>query len=281
MQGQPWGAERDGGEGVSCGNPRAMGLSSRSKTPVSWNRAEAREPTAEPASHRISPSRKWAPAVLFAVSGLLVSAFPTAPQSGPAHLGTPPILTGDWNGPLPAHADWQPDYPGAVDTLQVSYDGNDGPVEVYMNLFTNQTPDRKLIKYGNSILTPEEWMQTAGPRWQEAFAGTFGPTPLTATARTKSGDSWVLIYDYVVAGHRTASAVIAQLEAGAASLFEPAGSGVLAVAARCSDAACGSARRAALDFWNEESSRFASLVPRTVQRAHTAVFHPTHGADRP
>ncbi len=261
-------AGEGGGEGARRNDATEMGHSSRPESPASRRRAS-------------SPGGKWAPAALFTASGLLVSAFPAAPQAGPSHLGEPPVLTGRWNGPLPAHADWQPDYRGAADTLQVSYDGKDGRVDVYVNLFTNQTPDRKLIKYGNSILTPEEWVQTAGPRWQDAFAGSFGATPLTAAARTRSGERWVLAYGYVVAGHRTASAVIAQLEAGAASLFGPTGSGVLAVAARCADPACGNARRAVRDFWNEESSRFASLVPRHVPRAPTAASLPANGVDRP
>ncbi len=243
--------------------------------------AAAAMPTG-PAARRFPRSGwPWAPAALLAVSGLAVWADPAAPQAGPAHLGGPPILTGRWNGPLPAHVDWQPDYPGAVDTLQVSYDGKDGPVEVYLNLFTNQTPDRKLIKYDNSILTPEEWIRTAGPRWQDAFAGSFGATPLTVTARARSGERWVLAYGYVVAGHRSASALIAQLEAGAATLFEPAGSGVLAVAARCSGADCRTAHRAVRDFWDEESSRFASLVPRHIPRVSPFDSFPFRGTDRP
>jgi EpsI family protein len=231
-----------------------------------------REPAAGPppgvAPAPVAPVHRggvWLPMAMLGALGIVGVGWPAAPRGGAAHLAAVPVLAGNWNGPLPARGEWQPRYAGSADEIRVAYSSAGVPVQLYVNLYTNQTPESKLVSYENSILTPHEWAPVGGPRWWEPVAGAFGGVPLTLTARSKSGERWVVAYAYVVGGRMTSNALLAQLYYGALSLAGPVGGGVVALAASCG-ADCDSAVKATASFWGEQSASFASLIPRQPPR---------------
>jgi len=215
------------------------------------------------ASH---PASVWLPLAMLVALGWVSFLWPSAPRAGAARLAAVPVLADRWSGPLPARGQWQPHYAGSVDEVRVAYHNVDRPIEVYVNLYTDQTPERKLVYHENSILTPHEWQQVDAPRWWESVAGTFGGAPLTLTAQSKKGERWIVMYAYVVAGRMTTNAFFAQLYYGLMSLAGPVASGVIALAANC-ETDCVAAREVTASFWDEESKNLASLIPRQVPRA--------------
>jgi EpsI family protein len=207
----------------------------------------------------------WLPMAMLGALGVVGVLWPTGPRAGAAHLAGVPVLAGNWNGPLPPRGGWQPRYVGSADEIRVAYSGSGLPVQVYVNLYTNQTAEGKLVYYKNSVITPDEWSQVDGPGWWQPIAGAFGGAPLTLSARSRSGERWVVAYAYVVAGHMTSNTLLAQLYYGALSLAGPVGGGVVALAASC-ETDCDSAVKATASFWGEQSASFASLIPPQLPR---------------
>ena len=198
---------------------------------------------------------------LLAGSGIVVTTIP-AVRTATGRLGAPPMLTAQWNGPLPPTATWRPNYVGAAQELHVAYDGASGPVEIYANLYTNQKTGRKLITYGNTLFPDDRWRIARGVAWWQPLAGAFGAAPLTTTGQLGSrGGRWAFAYTYVVGGFQTSNALLAQLAYGILSLLHPVGSGVIAVGAPCGGDTCAAARDRALRFWRDEHGALAALIP--------------------
>lgn len=212
------------------------------------------------------PRSTWLAPALLAAMGVVVLVAPSMPKAGPARLTAVPLLTGRFNGPLPPDAAWRPSFPGAVDEVRVAYRADARKVEVYVNLFTDEAPGRKLVYYENSILTPSEWRLQDGPRWWAPLAGVSGAQPLALTAGAGSARRWAVAYGYVVGGRLTANALLAQLLLGALSFGGPVGAGVVGVAVECAGD-CTAADRLAAGFWEEEGAQFARLIPRRPPRA--------------
>jgi exosortase len=201
-----------------------------------------------------------APFVLMGAFIFLLSVLPGTAPTGPVRVAGMPVLLERWSGPLPAGGGWQPFFPGAEDSVRVAYASSAGTVEVYVNVYAEQRPGRTLAYYQNSILTPYDW-EPVDPRglWRSALES-FRAAPLTMTAKTHSGERWVIAYGYAVGGHLSSSALFAELYYGALTLSGPSGSGVVGVGARCGES-CDAARGLVLDFWARHSSALAQAIP--------------------
>ncbi len=231
-----------------------------------WAPADGLHPTAPAAK---ASSIQWQPLragvcvpfVLMSAFIFLVSVLPGTTPTGPVRVAGMPVLMERWSGPLPAGGGWQPFFPGAQDAVRVAYTSGASTVEVYVNVYAEQRPGRTLAYYQNSILTPYDWESVDPPGlWRSALAS-FRAAPLTVSAKTHSGERWVIAYGYAVGGHLSSSALFAELYYGALTLTGPSGSGVIGVGARCGEN-CDAARGLVLDFWARHSSALAQAIPR-------------------
>lgn len=200
------------------------------------------------------------PFILMAAFLTLMSLLPGVSPRGPVRLGGMPVLADRWNGPLPAGPGWHPYFPGANDAVRVAYASGVGTVEVYANVYGEQVHGSKPDYFENSILTPGDWEAVERPGIWRLLLASFAAPPPTVTARSTSGELWVIAYGYAVAGHVTSNALFSQLYYGALTAAGPAGSGVVGVAARCRDG-CGVARGLVADFWVRYSSAMAMAIP--------------------
>jgi len=220
----------------------------------------------EPAAHRTGIRRQprglalYAPFFVMAAFMVLMSVLPSVTARGPVRLGGMPVLADRWSGPLPASPGWQPYFPGASDAVRVAYASSSGTVEVYANVYGEQVHGSKPDYYENSILTPGDWEAVERPGMGSLLLASLGALPLTMTARSTSGELWVVAYGYAVAGHVTSNALASQLYYGALTVAGATGSGVIGVAARCRDG-CDSARSLVGDFWVRYSSALAAAIP--------------------
>ncbi len=237
-----------------------------------------------PAPSRTQPperrtSMRWQPAgvplytpfIVTAAFVLLMSVLPSVSARGPVRLGGVPVLADRWSGPLPAGPGWHPYFPGANDAVRVAYASSSGTVEVYANVYGEQVRGSKPDYYENSILTPGDWQAVGRPGIGSLLLASLRARPLILTARSTSGELWVIAYAYAVAGHVTGNALAAQLYYGALTVAGPTGSGVIGVAARCRDG-CDSARHLVADFWARYSSALAAAIP-----THPGVEQPDNG----
>jgi len=221
---------------------------------------------AAPAPAQPLPPGTWLAPAMLAATGMVVLLAPDMPRAGPARLAAVPVLAGPFNGPLPPDGRWHPSFPGAVDEIRVAYGAGTHRIEVYVNLFTDEAPGRKLVYYENSILTPHEWQVAEAPPWWAPLAGASGARPLVLTARAGSSARWAVAYGYVVGGQLTANALLAQLLLGALSFGGPVGAGVVGVAVDCAGD-CEAAGRLAAGFWEAQGAPLARLIPRRPPRA--------------
>src|SRR6185437_14551619 len=154
----------------------------------------------EPAAHRTGIRRQprglalYAPFFVMAAFMVLMSVLPSVTARGPVRLGGMPVLADRWSGPLPASPGWQPYFPGASDAVRVAYASSSGTVEVYANVYGEQVHGSKPDYYENSILTPGDWEAVERPGMGSLLLASLGALPLTMTARSTSGELWVVAY---------------------------------------------------------------------------------------
>jgi EpsI family protein len=171
-------------------------------------------------------------------------------------LGAMPVLTNEWQGPLPANERWRPEFIGPSAERRAAYSSAAGRVEVYVNVYGEQEQGRELVFYRNSTTPSEQWSQ-------------IGSLPETAaTLRAKlvvhaSQQQWIVAETYHVGGWSTPSAALAQISYGALSLRRPAPAGLIAIAAPCAPD-CDSARALLVSFWGAEGERLTGLIPAVM-----------------
>jgi EpsI family protein len=205
----------------------------------------------------ISP--KWA-AVSFA---LLLAVFAITQVRAnavlkPAVLGSLPLATGKWQGPLPPRPQWQPAYVQPDAEVRASYSSAEGSVEVYANGYGEQHQGRELVYFGNTLLAPGLWHRA----WPPTLTPIGSAKPRLAAYEATAGDGslWLVAYTYEVGGWAATSEPLAQLGYGVKSFLEPAPSGVIAFASRC-DKNCETARILVTRFWDDMSARMLGLLP--------------------
>lgn len=167
-----------------------------------------------------------------------------------------PVLTGEWQGPLPASSGWQPRYVGAVGERRASYTSAKGRVEVYYNVYGPQSPEHELVHFGNTI-APADWTIVSRSRLP-------GSAPMLTIARDGDGALWVIAQDLRVGGIRAPSPALAQILYGIQATWRAVPSGTVVLAAAC-DSNCDQAQANLLEFRRAHSDRLAQLIPRRFE----------------
>jgi exosortase A len=201
-------------------------------------------------STRAPITAMW-PLLLFIVPPVLMAGHASANVGG-LDLGHLPVLTGSWQGPLPANMDWQPKYEAPSAERRGAYLAAGGEiVEVYLNVYGRQEQGRELIFVGNSL--------TPAPTWTVVPGRSYGGGLATFTA-IHSGQRWVLGQSFQVGGAITESQAVTQLQLGVRSLWRPVPSGTVALASRCLPD-CSQAELRLRTFWRDERGLLTNLIP--------------------
>lgn len=198
----------------------------------------------------------WAATAALLVVPLLLPANESGAAAGSVTLGSLPVLTGTWQGPLPANAQWQPVFVNALAERRAAYTSSAGRVEVHYNVYGAQAPGHELVYFGNSVAPADHWTVVGH---SPALAG--GPS--VTIARDAQGERWVIAQLLSVGGAVTAQPAMAQILYGMRALLRPVPSGSLAFAAPCKPD-CATAQQAVLDFWTGNGAQFANLIPQRL-----------------
>lgn len=215
---------------------------------------------AKPAVTTLSPGQgvrlAAGPAALFVAC--LAWLFVTRPvaDSGVA-LGAFPLLVGVWQGPLPANQRWQPEYSGASDERRASYADDQGRIDVYINAYGVQREGRELVFHANVLAPSQSW--TSIDRWSV-------PQLQMAIASSPAHGRWIFAHTYVVGGHATPSAMLAQVSYGWSALRDPAPAGVVAFAAPCK-ANCSEEAARIEKLWAMNGEALSRMIPRARSEA--------------
>jgi EpsI family protein len=189
--------------------------------------------------------------ILLAITVMAVSVPPT--DSHPL-LARAPLLTDQWQGPLPAREGWQPAFSGASDELRMSYAREKQRLEIYANVYGPQVPGRELVYFSNSIVPAAEWtvirhLETA--------------SPLETLIARRDDLRWVFASTHVVGGRRAATSAMAQLTYGWSALWEPTPAGVIALGMPCGND-CEATAATLIAFWSEHGDALTSMIPRRL-----------------
>lgn len=204
---------------------------------------------AQPATAAVA----WAfPLVLLAVAAA-VQWRGESPAAEAPPLQPYPLLTGAWQGPLPAAAAWQPAFPGASSEMRAAYLGRDRRVEIYANVYGMQQPGRELIGFGNS-LAGHGWTLKGDRHAGDSSAAQY----LSVTA--PDGTRWVVGRVYRIGGRTVGWDVLAQVWYGFQALAGPVPAGVIAFATPCKDN-CDAAQGSLEAFWAQAAEALLDIVP--------------------
>ena len=220
-----------------------------------------------PAVRRTSDSNMHRTSVVIAILGVLPLSIPLAASFTvvpvvAVKLADLPVLAGEWQGPLPPDANWQPHFFGAADEARASYRSPSGTVEVYLNVYGPQENGRELVNYANTLLAPDHWQaDSAGLVSVSPSQDTEALVFEIRTAKTRI-DRWTLGYLYATGGHTMRSEIGVQLGYGALRLIGSPASGVVAVASRCA-ADCVVAQRLVDNFLKAQGNTLFKLLPRS------------------
>lgn len=196
-----------------------------------------------------------APVVLLIAPAVISATGPAADDSR-IRLGALPLMTGSWQGPLPANTNWQPEFILPSEERRVSYAAADGRIELYVNSYGVQSPGRELVYHRNSVVPAAQWTVIRGLPRQDA-------TPTMVIASEPASGRWVVGRMYVVGGRTTSVPALAQLYYGVSAVWRPAPSGIVAFATPCVPD-CGAAAARLRDFWAERGRLLVDLIPPTL-----------------
>ncbi len=173
-------------------------------------------------------------------------------------LGMLPVLTGQWQGPLPARTGWNPVFAGAVAEQRAAYATDTSRIELYVNVYGEQRQGSELINDRNSVAPGAgAWsvVRKLAGSWQ---------SPTSFIAEDAAKRRWVIAYIYSLGGERvTSSAALTQFHYGARAIWRPVPAGVIAIAALCATD-CDPAATLVSQFWNDHGREFAQLIPREL-----------------
>jgi exosortase A len=175
-----------------------------------------------------------------------------ADQNTGAHLAAIPVVTGEWQGPLPPATAWQPRFVNPSEERRIAYQVDGQRIEVYLNLYAAQTQGRELVFHRNTVVPPDHF--TLIRRLPARSA------PRAVVVADGTGTRWVVTHIYEVGGWLTASEPAAQLYYGLHAIVRPVPAGTLAVAVRC-EANCSKAEQVIDEFWQEHAGELVALVP--------------------
>jgi EpsI family protein len=172
-------------------------------------------------------------------------------------LAALPILTGQWQGPLPEQAGWNPEFAGAVEERRAAYVMDRARIEIYVNVYGRQKQGAELINDRNSVApTAAGWtvVRRLPGSWQ---------SPASLIAEDAARRRWVIAYIYSSGARVTSSAALTQLHYGTRAILRPAPAGVIALAAPCATD-CELAATHVSQFWNDHGRELAQIIPREL-----------------
>lgn len=188
----------------------------------------------------------------------------TGSVAATATLEPLPLGVGNWQGPLPPRSSWLPNFATATSERRAAYVSAGAAVETYVNFYARQSPEAKLVGYGNSFVPVLGWTRKWGADERPLHvAGRPAPRMVELTGADRR--AWLVGHVYRVGGWETGSATAAQLAYGLRSLMRPAPAGAVAFAIQC-DPNCEFAQRVATDFWNQMSGPLLDVVPATTRK---------------
>jgi EpsI family protein len=164
-----------------------------------------------------------------------------------------PVTTGTWQGPLPPNGQWHPQYRSVAAQHRGRYEGMEGSVDVYVNVYGAQRQGQELIFVDNSVVPSSEW-STRG-----LSSSIDGPLAMVV-ARHATGSRWVIGQTYRVGGTITSTPALVQLYYGARAIWRPVPAGTVALASECIPD-CGAAAERVLGFWRDKGQALAALIP--------------------
>ena len=178
---------------------------------------------------------------VLAVAPILLAARTAATPSGVVELKLPDRIAG-FSRVEQAPIGWAPRFAGPDTEASAAYDdGNDG-VEIYGNVYLNQSQGRELVGHSNKLEGESGWqILNAGERRlfaSDSRSETVGDMELA----DRVGNRRVIFYWYEVNDRRTTSALAVQLRYAVLRLFSEPVSGMVAVSTNCG-ADCDLARK--------------------------------------
>lgn len=197
----------------------------------------------------------WSATVVLLLTPLLAASI-NQTLAAPVALLPLPVLTGTWQGPLPASSRWQPQFVGAAGERRASYTSSKGRVEVYYNVYGPQSPEHELVHFHNSIV-PSQWTVISR-------SGLPGSGPPLTLAQDADGTRWVVAQELRVGGLATTSPALSQILYGFQAMWRAVPSGAVVLAAAC-EPDCELARTNLLEFRRENGQRLALLIPRRFE----------------
>jgi len=226
-----------------------------------------------PTSVAAPPERRSARGWWYVLPVLVAASAVTVPRAGAEgvspRLGTFPVLTGTWSGPLPSRSLWQPQFAGPADSARAAYTTLGNTVDVYANVFGEQSAGSELIRLSNHPYDYTRWQLASRTSFTDRIASAFG-APLYLTVKDPQDRRWVVAYIYSIGGTRTASELLAQLIYGAKSLTRAVPSGVVAFATPCAPAGdCRAATEVLHAFWTDLGVHMMAVVPGAMPRSDT------------
>ncbi len=222
-------------------------------------------------------------ALCLSVVALNVRAAWFRPALETPRLAPLPAAQGDWQGPVPItqSREWNPFFADALQVERASYwlataarqksGAADYRMEVYINLYGEQTQGKELVYFRNTLLAPFDWQHVR----RHASLGSPLATRLNVdeylvTGGAGDGESggqrWLLGYTYAVGGHGAPTGIEAQLLYGFSTLTRPAPAGVIALALRCGTE-CQAEHALMSHFWAEVGPAMIASIPTNMQRA--------------
>lgn len=217
----------------------------------------ARRDTAEPGespAQAVPAGWAWPLALLCVPIGVTATASSIDRLDVP--MGKLPILTGAWQGPLPANEDWQPQFTNPAGERRAAYATDANTVEIYVNVYGAQSPGRELVFYKNSVIPSDRWSLIQRLPRRDG-------TPPMVIAADSTGARWIIAHTYRVGARLTSVPVLAQLYYGAYAVWRPAPAGALAMAAPCLPD-CDAAIERVSGFWRDNAEVFATLIPHQL-----------------
>jgi EpsI family protein len=216
-------------------------------------------PGIEEVAARTTPSTAWLPLILLLLPvAVELTPSPASEAATVPRLGSLPVLTTAWQGPLPPSPAWQPEFHGAAAELRAAYASAQGDVEIYLNAYGHQVPGRELVQEKNSIIAPMKALPLFSTTIPAGAAAPKTP-PAMRRASDLTGEQWIIAFTYTVGGRLVTTPVQAQFWLGAHGLLGGTPSGTLAIAARC-NGNCEQAEQRTIDFWFRESATLLSLI---------------------
>ena len=210
------------------------------------------------------------PVLLLTILVLLAPTYYWAPRDTSPVIGIPLDLPAvdPWTGPIKGQADWRPVYPEASGEMQGRYLQAGIALDVYINVYLNQTAGRELIGWDNSVFG--ERYETVlnmesvvlSYKGGEAFRG---QQVLLADSRDNRR---VVLYWYLVGKSRTASHWQAKAYQAAWGLVGDHEAGLIAVSSAC-EGGCSQAI--------EEVNEFALTVGQALEVTLQAVMGDSDG----